>query len=157
MFSSSFRKRPLQKVPLDSIRAVVPPLYRLNWVEGNPNIYGRWEPTTPIQMLPVGVGAQVDFQFWGLKTYDIHVAFDLYSFDEFERIRIYAINYQVIVLGGGDKPSISAHYLHRFKSTTEVYMGLLGISSSKRIFELHPALEHLPKLPNGWQYMQFIN
>lgn len=149
-------------IPLDSIVATVPPVYRLNWLVTSS---GRLTPRSsqPIQMVPHGFG-EVLLKFWGFDTFDVHTAFPSfkqYAYEErgHEYCILTAVNYSITVHAGAgeDNPGVSAHYNHSFKVGSQaVYLGLQGIHSNRPIFKFYKALEHLPKLPHDWQYMQFI-
>lgn len=149
-------------IPLDSIVATQPPLYRLNWlVTSN----GRLTPgsSQPIQLVPHGFG-EVLLKFWGFDTFDVHTAFPNFKQFAFEErgqeyCYVTCINYSITVHAGEgeDNPGVSAHYKHEFKvGGRPVYLGLQGLHSNRPIFKFYKALEHLPKLPYDWQYMQFI-
>jgi hypothetical protein len=141
------------KIPLDSIVADVPPLYKLLYLHMEHGI--RLLPKVPLAIFPDGDMHSVFFKFFGLNSYDAHVAFPaLRSSHGMIDTEILSIDYKIVVIGGTG-PSVSAVYHHVFKRRT--YMGLKGLrSTGGALISMHNALEHLPKLPNGWQYMQFI-
>lgn len=151
--------RPVMRnaIPLDSIVATVPPTYRLNYLMTE---CGRLTPLVhPIAMMPHGYGA-VKFKFWGFDSFDVHTAFPKFKSEaQQDRLIVTGVNYQIIVHAGEgeDNPGVSAHYNHDFQvGSKPVYLGLEGLCSIRPIFKFYKALEHLPKLPNGWQYLQFI-
>lgn len=139
------------RVPLDSIRALVPPTYKLNYLVVNGG--KRITPITPIQMMPGPGMSEVCFKFWGFDNYDVHQAFNL-QYHEDDIVTVDVINYNIIVIANNEGPSIMAGYQHKFKHP--VVLGLRGIYGRHSIFKFYRALEHLPTLPRDWQYMQFV-
>lgn len=146
-----------EKMPLDDIIAQGPPLYKLHDIELADG--GKLRADVPVAMYPNASLRQVDFKFWGLNSYDAHIAFPSLRgahVSDFERA-VKAVNYQIIVLGQDGGPSITAMYRHPFASgdVNLTFGGL--VRHGRALISLHNALEHLPKLPNGWQYLQFVN
>lgn len=144
-------------IPLDSIVATVPPIYRLNSLMTE---CGKLTPIVhPIAMTPHGYGAVI-FKFWGFDSFDIHTAFpDFAQHTDNDKLIVTGVNYQIMVHAGEgeDNPGVSAHYNHNFRvGSRPVYLGLEGLTSIRPIFKFYKALEHLPKLPHDWQYLQFI-
>lgn len=146
-----------EKIPLDSIIAQGPPLYKLHdlWLEGGRHI----QPAVPLAMFPNATLRQMDFKFWGLNSYDAHIAFPALrgAHVTISERPVKAVGYQIVVFGEGDGPSITAMYKHDFKSDdVDLTFGGL-VRRGRALISLHNALEHLPKLPNGWQYLQFVD
>lgn len=139
-------------IPLDSIVAAAPPVYKLNYLLDEAG--RRVTPAVPLQMYPMAGYNHVEFKYWGLMTYDTHIAFPRLRLTSMGGSIISGINYGIIIFGGEDSPSIRADYQHTFRQMVEV--GHKGIYAHGRIFKLYRALEHLPKLPNGWEYLQFV-
>jgi hypothetical protein len=138
------------KIPLDSIIAVAPPIYRLNYLISGGR---KLKPVTPVQIFPGPGYEEVGFKFWGFSTYDVHRAFGI-KLGGNDITAVDAINYRIVIVAEEQTPSIMADYEHKFKRA--VVLGYNGIYARHAIFRFYPALEHLPKLPYDWQYLQFI-
>jgi len=143
----------VEKIPLDSIVADAPPLYKLSYLITADR--QRHTPAVDVAMFPAGEYDRVDFKFWGMSSYDVHIAFPKLGHHSttISDEPIIAISYSIIVIGK-DGPSIRAAYVHHFRKPVD--FSLRGIHAYHRFFELYRELEHLPKLPKDWAYMQFI-
>jgi len=139
------------RIPLDSLSAIAPPIYLLHYliVRGN----RRLRPVQKLQLFPGPGFEEISFKFWGFDSYDIHTAFNVRR-DLDLLPQVVGINYGIIVVAHENQPSIRADYQHVFKQ--EIMLGMKGIYGNGPIFEFFDALEHLPKLPEDWQYIQFV-
>jgi hypothetical protein len=143
-----------ETIPLDSIIADVPPLYKVLFLTKSDG--GDLTPKTPLALFPDGDMHSVFLKFFGLNTYDSTIAFPSLrtSGSGTLGVELKSIDYQIVVIGKSG-PSITSTYHHNFKGNV-----ILG-NHSIRVFrgpliKMYNALEHMPKLPNDWQYMQFI-
>lgn len=146
------------KIRLDDIKAELPPIYSLLSLTllTHARMKHVFRVKDPVRITgdPVHQPEHVFLNNWTISSFHPRTALGVdLGFDA--RVLIAGLAYEILVIGQ-DGPSIRAHYEHQFKAKVVLHGSQMHRVGHGPLIRGYAALEHLPKLPHGWKYLQFI-